>query len=327
MNSANSSRECGAKSKPDNKKIGYGASWMFAPYPFLYTFVKPRNEMESRSRITILMLPPVAWLFIFFVVPLGIMALFSFRAGSFGAAREQFTLAHYQQFFASPAYLNLLGQSAWIAFLTAVIAVVLSYPLAYYLSFRAGEMRVTLLTILIVPAWTSFLLRILAWKLILGSGGLLNSLLLSLNLIEEASPLLIYSRAAVVVTLVYVWIPFATLPVFSALERVDRRLLEAAADLGCPPWQAFLRVTLPLSLPGVLAAFFFVFIPTLGEWVTPALVGGAQGIMYGNLIQDQFVRALNWPLGAVLSLVLMALVLALILIFNRFLRVSDLAGA
>ena len=283
--------------------------------------------MENRSRITILMLPPVVWLFVLFIVPLGIMTVFSFRAGTYGAEREQYTIENYQQFFANPSYLNLLGQSAWIAFQTALIAIVLSYPLAYFLSFRAGASRVTLLTILIVPAWTSFLLRILAWKLILGSGGLLNTLLLSLNLIDEALPILLFSRAAVVVTLVYVWIPFATLPIFSALERVDRRLLEAAADLGCPPWQAFLRVTLPLSLPGVIAAFFFVFIPTLGEWVTPALVGGAQGIMYGNLIQDQFVRALNFPLGAVMSMILMALVLGFIVVFNRFIRVSDMAGA
>ncbi len=283
--------------------------------------------MESRSRLTTLLAPPALWLFLLFILPLGIMAVFSFRAGSFGAEREQFTLENYQQFFANRSYLNLLGQSVVIAFQTALITVVLSYPLAYFLSFRGGASRVTLLTILIVPAWTSFLLRIFAWKLILGSGGILNTALLSLNVIEEASPLLIYSRAAVIVTLVYVWIPFATLPIFAALERVDRRLLEAAADLGCAPWQVFLRVTLPLTLPGVIAAFFFVFIPTLGEWVTPALVGGAQGVMYGNLIQDQFVRALNWPLGAVMSLVLMALVLIFIVIFNRFIRVSDLAGA
>jgi spermidine/putrescine transport system permease protein len=283
--------------------------------------------MENRSRVTFLMLPPALWLFVLFVVPLGIMAVFSFREGSFGAERERFTVETYQQFLSNTSYLNRLWQSVIIAFQTSLITVVLSYPLAYFLSFRAGASRLTLLTILIVPAWTSFLLRILAWKLILGSGGVLNSALLSLNVIEEASPLLIYSRAAVVVTLIYVWIPFATLPIFSALERVDRRLLEAAADLGCPPWEAFLRVTLPLSLPGVIAAFFFVFIPTLGEWVTPALVGGAEGVMYGNLIQDQFVRALNWPLGAVMSLALMALVLLFVILFNRFIRVSDLAGA
>jgi len=283
--------------------------------------------MENRSRVTFLMLPPILWMLILFIVPLGIMVVFSFREGSFGADRDQYSLEKYQQFFANGTYLNLLWQSGIIAFQTALISVVLAYPLAYFLSFRAGPSRVTLLTILIVPAWTSFLLRILAWKLILGSSGLLNSALLSLNLIQEASPLLIYSRAAVIVTLVYVWIPFATLPIFSALERVDRKLLEAAADLGCPPWEAFLRVTMPLSFPGVIASFFFVFIPTLGEWVTPALVGGAQGLMFGNLIQDQFVRALNFPLGAVMSIALMALVLLLIAIFNRFIRISDLAGA
>ena len=125
---------------------------------------------------------------------------------------------------------------------------------------------------------------------------------------------------------VYVWIPFVALPIFSALQRIDRHLFEAAADLGCPAWETFLRVTLPLSLPGVAAGFFFVFIPTLGEWVTPMLVGGVQGVMFGNLIQDQFVRALNWPLGSLMSLVMLALMLIQLALFSRFILLSDLAG-
>jgi spermidine/putrescine transport system permease protein len=254
------------------------------------------------------------------------MATFSFRAGSFGADRQVFTLDTYRAYFANPGFQRLLLQSAFIALQTGLFAVALAYPLAYFLVFRAGPSRVTLLTILIVPAWTSYLLRILAWKLILGSGGLLNTALLSLGLIEEALPILLYSRAAVLVTLVYVWIPFTTLPIFSALERIDRRLLEAAADLGCAPWEGFLRVTLPLSLPGVIAGFFFSFVPTLGEWVTPTLVGGAQGIMYGNLIQDQFVRALNWPMGSLMSLVMLVLVTVLTFLFSRVVRLSELSG-
>ena len=282
--------------------------------------------MENRSRLFALMSPPVFWLVVFFILPLIIMATFSFRAGSFGAQRSILTLNTYRVYFSNPGFQRLLLQSTSVAFQTGLFSVILAYPLAYFLVFRAGPSRVTLLTILIVPAWTSYLLRILAWKLILGSGGLLNTLLLSLGLIEEALPILLYSREAVLVTLVYVWIPFTTLPIFSALERIDRRLLEAAADLGCAPWEAFLRVTLPLSLPGVIAGFFFSFVPTLGEWVTPTLVGGAQGIMYGNLIQDQFVRALNWPMGSLMSLVMLALVSVLTLLFSRVVRLSELSG-
>lgn len=283
--------------------------------------------MENRSRITLLMTPPTLWLVVLFVFPLVLMAVFSFRAGSFLPERNQFTLAAYREYFSNPSYLRLLGQSAVIALQTSLLTILLAYPLAYFLAFRAGPLRVTLLTLLIVPAWTSYLLRILAWKIILGSNGAFSTLLLSIGVMKETAPVLLYSPTAVIVTLVYSWIPFVTLPIFASLERIDKHLLEAAADLGCAPWEAFLRVTLPLSLPGVLAAFFFVFVPTLGEWVTPALVGGAQGIMYGNLIQDQFVRALNWPMGSLMSLVMLTLVLILTVLFSRVARLSDLAVA
>ncbi len=282
--------------------------------------------MEHRGRVAVLMSPPALWLAVFFLLPMAIMAVFSFRAGTFPPDREVFTLDQYREFAENTAFHRLLGYSLLVALSTSSLSILFAYPIAYFLAFRAGAMQITLLTILIVPAWTSYLLRILAWKLILGSNGLLNSFLLSTGLIAESAPILLYSRAAVVVTLVYVWIPFVALPIFSALQRIDRSLLEAAADLGCPAWETFLRVTLPLSLPGVAAGFFFVFIPTLGEWVTPALVGGVQGVMYGNIIQDQFVRALNWPLGSLMSLVMLVLMLIQIALFSRVIRLSDLAG-
>jgi spermidine/putrescine transport system permease protein len=282
--------------------------------------------VQQRRRIAILMSPPALVLAAFFVLPMLIMALYSFRLGTFAPERDSFTLQHYIEYFESSSYHRLLLQSMWVAFITALLSVVFAYPIAYFLVFRAGPMQLTLLTILLVPAWTSYLLRILAWKLILGSSGLLNSLLLSTGLITEASPILLYSQAAVVVTLVYVWVPFVVLPIFSALQRIDRSLLEAAADLGCSQVEAFIRVTLPLSLPGVIAGFLFVFIPTLGEWVTPSLVGGVQGTMFGNIIQDQFVRALNWPLGSLMSLVMLALMIIQLLLFSRVIRLSDLAG-
>ncbi len=280
--------------------------------------------MENRKRIAILMGPPALFLGFLFVLPLAIMAVFTFRAGTFGVEREVFTLDNYREFLSNPSYLRLLWRSTWVAFVVSVLSVALAYPLAYFLAFRVRSRKVILLTILIVPAWTSYLLRILAWRLILGSNGVLNSILMSLGIVEEASPILLYSMTAVGITLTYVWIPFVALPIFASLERINRSVLEAAADLGCAPWQAFLRVTLPLSMPGVLGGFFFVFIPTLGEYVTPLLVGGARGVMYGNLIQDQFVRALNWPLGSIMSLAMLLVALLLMALFLRVVRVSDL---
>ena len=280
--------------------------------------------MEDRKRIAILMGPSALVLLLLFVLPLIIMAVFTFRAGTFGAARETFTLASYAEFFSNSSFLRSLWRSTMVAFVVSALAVVLAYPLAYYLVFRAGPRRVTLLTILIIPAWTSYLLRILAWRLILGSNGVLNSVLLALGIVKEASPILLYSMTAVTITLTYVWVPFVALPIFASLERINRSVLEAAADLGCAPWQAFLRVTLPLSLPGVLGGFFFAFIPTLGEYVTPLLVGGAKGVMYGNLIQDQFIRALNWPLGSIMSLAMLVVALIAMTLFLRVVRLSDL---
>ncbi|MCE1252406.1 MAG: ABC transporter permease [Anaerolineae bacterium] len=280
--------------------------------------------MKRALRLTTLLTPVTAWLVLFSLVPLGVMAVYSFQGSALGAADGVFTLGNYQRFFANSSFQSVLWRSTWIAVLTAVFSVGLAYPLAYYLVFQAGRSRVTLLTLIIAPAWTSELLRILAWKLLLGSNGGINYLLGLLGLVKEGTSLLQFGPATVVLTLVYTWVPFAALPIFAALDRVDRSLLEAAADLGDSPIRSFMRVTFPLSLPGVVAAFFFVFIPSLGEWVTPALVGGTSGIMFGNLIQDQFARALNWPLGAAFSLVMLTMALILTLIMTRFVRLSEL---
>lgn len=280
--------------------------------------------MENRRRFASLIGPPSLYLFLLFLLPLGFMLVYSFRAGISGEAHDTFTLDNYRSFLTNSHFHRLLWRSALISLTIAIISSLLAYPLAYYLVFQAGRNRITLMTLLIIPTWTSYLLRIFAWKLILGSSGLLNSLLLLLGVIEKVSPILIYSRSAVIVTLIYVWVPFVALPIFAALGRIDRNLLEAAADLGCKPWEAFLRVTLPLSLPGVAAGFFFAFIPTLGEFVTPLLVGGASGQMYGNLIQDQFMRALNWPMGSVMSLAMLVAVLTLVFILTRISSLSDL---
>ncbi len=270
----------------------------------------------EKRRLLLLMGPPVLALLLFFVVPIGIMALYTFQTGTLGGEMN-WSLETYRRFFENTALHRLLWRSTLVSFQTSLLCILLSYPIAFYLVFRAGDQRMTLLTLIIIPAWTSYLLRILAWKLILGTEGLLNTFLLWAGWIQEPSPILLFSQTAVIVTLVYVWVPFVALPIFAALERMDKRLLEAASDLGSPPWYSFLRITLPLSLPGIIAGFLSVFIPTLGEYVTPLLVGGVNGIMYGNIIQDQFVRALNWPLGSLMSLVMLVALLPMFLLFRR----------
>ena len=281
--------------------------------------------MENRNRIIALISPSAVFLLVLFLLPIGIMAIYTFRAGTFGEQSQVFTFDHYREFAANGTFQRLLWRSTLLSFRISLFTVLLAYPVAYFLVFRTGELRLFLLTIIIVPAWVSYLLRVLSWKVILGGNGVLASFLQSIGF-EPSGPILIYSTNAVIVTLVYVWIPFVALPIFATLERIDRSLLEAAADLGCGKFEAFLRVTLPLSLPGVIAGFLFVFIPTVGEYVTPSLVGGPSGIMYGNMIFDQFLRGLNWPLGSLMSLAMLVLILVPLFLVGRFVRLSDLAG-
>lgn len=280
--------------------------------------------MKKTGRTLVLMTPSTFWLVAFFLLPMLVMALFSFGNGSLDLANLGFSLDTYRKFAETSAFWRLLGRSTMVAIYTALLSVILAYPVAYLLAFHAGQRRGMLLTLIVIPSWISFLLRVLAIKLFLGSDGPFIHFMDNLGFVTSNWPALLYNRSAVVFTLVYTWIPFAALPIFSALERIEKPLLEASADLGARPWRAFLRVTLPLSFPGVTAAFFFVFIPTLGEWVTPALMGGTSGIMYGNVIQDQFVRALNWPMGAVMSFVMMVLVILFLFILTRFIKLSEL---
>jgi spermidine/putrescine transport system permease protein len=282
--------------------------------------------LSRRATFWLLYLPPLLWLGAFFVVPLMLMAAFSFRADMRGAALAWWTptLKQYAQLAAVGSYWRLLGLSAFMALVVAVSATALAYPIAYFLTFRAGRRVSLYLILLLVPFWTSYLLRVMAWKFMLGSNGVINSLLLYLGLIRDPLTALLYNRNAVVVTLIYVWIPFATLPIFAALQRIEPSLLEAAADLAATPFRRFWRVTLPLSLPGVLAAFFMVFIPTVGEYATPLLVGGSQGSMYGNIIQDFFTKAANWPLGSALAMIMLVTTLALVAMAARLVDVRRL---
>jgi spermidine/putrescine transport system permease protein len=272
------------------------------------------------STAQVLIFIPSVWLLFFLVAPLTLMAVYSLRpdmrGGLFNFGWSP-TFEHYRTIFESENYLRLLAVSVQVALIVAFVGTVLAYPIAYFLAFRVKQRAPIFLTLLILPFWTSYLLRIIAWKIILGSNGLINSLLVHTGLIQEPVSLLLYSREAVIITLVYVWLPFIALPIYAALQRIDRSLLEAAAINGAPPWLAFLRVTLPLSLPGVIASFLMVFIPTVGEYVTPLLVGGSRGSLYGNIIETFFGDGLNWPLGSAMALIMLAGVLVLVIIIAR----------
>jgi spermidine/putrescine transport system permease protein len=281
---------------------------------------------DRRVTFWILFLPPLLWLGLLFVAPLLLMALFSFSPGTAGSLFQGWvpTLKQYAQVVADESYWRLLAISAVMALNVAIISIVLSYPIAYFLAFRAGKGANLYLVLLLVPFWTSYLLRVMAWKFMLGSDGVINSFLEYVRVIQQPLTALLYNRTAVVVTLIYVWIPFSTLPILAALQRIDPALFEAASDLGATPLWQFLRVTWPLSLPGVLAAFFMVFIPTVGEYVTPLLVGGSRGSMYGNIIQDFFTKAANWPLGSALSMIMLAATMILVLLATRFVNLREL---
>jgi len=287
---------------------------------------KVLSGIPRKRQLVMLVAPAALWLLILLILPLITLVTLSFQKSAFGADSSVFSVSSYVEFFQNSAYQRLMWRSLWIALIVAIYTILLAYPVAYFMAFHGGEKQSLLLNLLIIPAWTSFLLRVLAWRVILGSSGLLNSFLLWLGIIKEPITGLFYSPEAVIITLVYIWIPFAALPIYVALQRIDTGLIEAASDLGGKPWEVFLRVTLPLSIPGVVTAFLFVFIPTVGEYVTPAMVGGPNGLMIGNIIWDQFSRGLDWPTGAVLSLAILVVVLVPLLLTAKFAQLSGILG-
>jgi spermidine/putrescine transport system permease protein len=279
--------------------------------------------MTKRTRF--LIIPAVIWLFILIIVPLLLVVLVSLATrGPYGKTIYAFTLDNFMRSF-DVLYLRTYWRTIWIATATTAICALLSYPVAYYLALRAPQRwRRSLLVLTVIPFWTSFLIRTYAWMLLLRSEGVINSILMGSGLIS--APLrLLYSDVAVLVGQVYGELPFMILPIYVALDRLDVRLLEAARDLGANRFWTFVKVTLPLSRPGLLAGIVLVFIPSLGAFITPDLLGGAKSLMIGNLIQNQFAQ-LNQPFGSALSLMLTAAVMLLLVVaLKSGLKSSELA--
>ncbi len=254
--------------------------------------------------------------------PLLLLALYSFWTQDGFTLDTHLTAARYGELLGRDAYRALFYRSIEISGIVTLTTVVLAYPMAYFVAFRAGRHKFVWLIALTIPFWTSYLLRVFAWKIILGYNGVINSGLMAAGIIHQPLEFLLYNTTAVVVTLAHAWAAFAILPIYVSLEKIDRSLLEAAADLGDGPIRRFLRITLPLSLPGVLGAAVLIFVPTTGDYVTPAMVGGSGGMMIANVIAVQFLKIGNWPLGAALALSSMAAVAVITLLGVQAIRLA-----
>jgi spermidine/putrescine transport system permease protein len=286
-------------------------------------------EAERRARpwraTSGLLSLPLVWLGIFFLTPIITVAVYSV-GGISGLALldyDTWTLEPWRAFFGADVYTSLFWKAARIATTVSIISVILAYPVAYFMALVAGRRKYTVLLIILTPFFTSYLLRVLAWRVILNPQGIVQSFMRNVGLLgdEELIDWMYNSQFAVHLVLAYVWVPFVALPIFVSLEGLNLNLLEASSDLGASRWRTFRSVTLPLSMPGVIAAFIFVLIPTIGEYVTPLLVGGESGYMFGNAIQSAFGVSGDWQRGAAMSIFLIGVVAVLLAIFGRFLNV------
>jgi spermidine/putrescine transport system permease protein len=273
--------------------------------------------MYSRAYKSLVSLPPLLWVGLFLLLPYALMFAHSFWAVRDGIVVHHWHLENYSTLFSKPVYADVLFRTMRIAASVTMCSLLLGFPLAYYLSFHSGARKELLYQLVIVPLWVSYLVRGYAWKTILGSEGVLNGFLQYLHLTHEPVASLLYSPFAVVLMLTHIYTPFVFLPIYAALEHIPRPLVEASHDLGAGSAQTFIRVILPLSLPGLLAGATFAFVLSLGDFLAPILVGGPSGTMIANVVQSLFGAALDWPLGAAISVCILVITLILLLLTER----------
>ena len=271
---------------------------------------------SENGRGLLMVSPPFFYALLLMAFPLIAIFLFSFWTQDFMTLDTTFTLNNYREIAEKPIYGALLKRSLFVSASVTAVTVLLAFPMAYFLSFHVRPDRKSLWLFLItIPFWTSYLIRVFLWKVILGYNGVINTGLINVGLIDEPLTFILYNVNAVIITLAHAFAPFAILPIFVALEKIDRSLLEASQDLGESKFMTFMRITLPLAMPGVVGAVLIVFIPTIGDYVTPELMGGAGGKLIANMIQTQFLALNNAPLGAALAIVAMLCVTAISLTF------------
>ncbi|MFI5058358.1 MAG: ABC transporter permease [Candidatus Acidiferrales bacterium] len=273
--------------------------------------------MYSRIYKAIVSAPPLLWVGFFLLLPYALMFAHSFWAVRDGMLVHEWNLRNYHTLLSNPVYLGVLFRTMRIAASVMLFSLLLGYPLAYYLSFHAGPRKELLYQLVIVPLWVSYLVRGYAWKTILGSDGVLNGFLQYLHITHEPVGYLLYSPFSVVLMLTHIYTPFVFLPIYAALERIPRPLVEASQDLGANPRSTFFRVILPLSMPGLLAGATFAFLLSLGDFLAPLLVGGPSGTMIANIVQSLFGAAYDWPLGASISVCILIITVTLLFMTER----------
>lgn len=276
------------------------------------------TTLETRKKINlfVLLLPALIFLVLFFVFPLLLVFLYSFlERGTYGGVNWTFSLNSYQRL-TQGVYWGILGRSCWLAFLTTIVCLIIGYPMAFFIATRSQPWRNILLILVIIPFWTNFLVRTYAWMVLLRTEGVINTLGQNLHLIQKPLDLL-FTPFAVSLGLIYGYLPFMVLPLYATLEKFNFSLVEAAHDLGANDLKTFWRVVLPLSRRGIISGCLLVFIPSVGAFITPDLLGGAKTIMIGNVIQNQFIKSRDWPFGSALSILMMVVILIPILVYLR----------
>lgn len=256
------------------------------------------------------LLPGAGFLIAFLIVPLALLLVISFWHATFGGFEEIWTLENYRRLISRPIYLQLMFKSTRIAFTATALTIVVSFPLAYWIAGKPPRRRAQLVFLILIPFWTSFVVRTFAWIPLLGNNGVINYALMRLGITDQPLDIFLFNQFTVQLGLIYVYLPYAVLPMLLSLERLDRNLLYAAADLGASPFWQLCRITIPLSMPGIIGGAILVFMLSISAYVTPALLGGTSGIMIANLIPDLFGSGMNWPLGATVSILLIVATMA-----------------
>jgi spermidine/putrescine transport system permease protein len=280
--------------------------------------VQGMRKRVSPPRAFLRGIPITAWMIILVLAPLALTLVMSFYSKKGMGTDTTLTLKNYALFFTDPLYATVLGRSVLLALLIAVLSVLTAYPLAYLVSFRIRRGKQLLFMLSIIPLWVSYLVRIIAWRTILGNRGIINSALLAIGAISEPLTFLLYNRFAVAITLAYICIPFVFIPLYTALEKIPRNILEASSDLGAGEARTFLSVVFPLSLPGLVTGFIFAFIIALGDYIIPQQMGGTEGIMFGYVVWSQFGFSNNWPFGAALGFILFGISVLVLTATSRF---------
>ncbi|MEQ8197270.1 MAG: ABC transporter permease [Clostridiaceae bacterium] len=288
---------------------------------------KNKRKLKSIIAPALSMVGPISfWMVVFVIVPLIYIGFISFMTrGTYGGIVYKFTLINYITIF-DPLYFKVICNSIKIALTSSLICILIGYPFAYYLANQPSEKRGLLIMLIMIPFWTSSLVRTYSWVILLHASGIVNKFLMTIGAIS--SPLqLLYNDYAVTVGIVYILLPFAILPLYTSIEKLDKSLIEASNDLGAKPYKTFIKVTLPLTSSGIFASVILTFIPSLGYYFTADILGGGKTLMIGNLIKNQFTSAKNWPFGAAISLVLIAITLIVLYLYSRVGDLDDLGGA